>query len=192
MSKYDEEDIAAVSLDINSSELFSISPPSLAKLKNYLRENVTVKFRYSISVLRLSHDQSDVVEENLIYYMRENDEARQQMIRIIQDGQNDQRVHLPFLFPKFLKVFEYCDERIFGFSSKNWIFFAGNEFERSATDFTISRRLELSQCYAASEQGRWHAMVATIWGLWKWRLLPRSTIEASTRRLCRKYRSVHI
>ena len=105
ISKYDEEDVAAISLDINSSSLWLMSPPSLQKLKRYLRENVTMKFRYSISISRLTHAQSDVVEDNQVFVMHENDAARQELIRIIQYGivfQN--RVHLPFLFPKFLKV----------------------------------------------------------------------------------------
>lgn len=104
ISKYDEEDVAAISLDVNSSSLWLMSPPSLQKLKRYLRENVTMKFRYSVSISRLTHAQSDVVEDNQVFVMRESDAARQELIRIIQDGDQSQRVHLPFLFPKFLKV----------------------------------------------------------------------------------------
>lgn len=104
ISKYDEEDVAAISLDVNSSSLWLISPPSLQKLKRYLRENVTMKFRYSISISRATHAQSDVTEDNQVFVMHENDAARQELIRIIQDGIQKQRVHLPFLFPKFLKV----------------------------------------------------------------------------------------
>ncbi|XP_055298732.1 piezo-type mechanosensitive ion channel component-like isoform X4 [Sitodiplosis mosellana] len=104
ISKYDEDDIAAISLDVNSSSLWLMSPPSLQKLKRYLRENVTMKFRYSISISRLSHEKSDVVEDNHVFVMHENDAARQELIRIIQEGDHNQRVHLPFLFPKFLKV----------------------------------------------------------------------------------------
>lgn len=104
ISKYDEEDIAAISLDINSSSLWFISPPSLQKLKRHLRENVTVKFRYSISISRLTHEEANVAEVNQVYFMHEMDSARQELIRIINDGDYNQRLHLPFMFPKFLKV----------------------------------------------------------------------------------------
>lgn len=104
ISNYDEEDIAAILLDVNSTSLWMISPPSLQKFKNDLHKNVTVKFRYSITISRLAHDEPNAVEANQIFYLHGNDLARQQLIRILKDGVHEQRVHLPSLFPKFLKV----------------------------------------------------------------------------------------
>lgn len=106
ISKYDEEDIAAISLNVNSVSLWLMSPPILQELKSQLNQNVTVKFRYSISVSRLTHEQSDVAEDNQVYFMQENDKTmtRQELIRIILDGDHNQHATLPYLFPKFLKV----------------------------------------------------------------------------------------
>lgn len=107
ISNYDEQDIAAISLDVNSNSVWSISPPSLEKLITDLRNNATVKIRYAISISRISHDQpSDVVKVNRVYYLHGSDSARLELLSILNENYSNQRVHLPFLFPKFLKVRE--------------------------------------------------------------------------------------
>ncbi|XP_031619192.1 piezo-type mechanosensitive ion channel component-like isoform X2 [Contarinia nasturtii] len=101
---YDETDIAAISLDVNSTSLFMMSPPSLQKFKNDLNQNVKIKIRYLISVSRLTHDDSDVVEFSKKFDLNADAEARQEMFKILSDGDHAQRVHLPLILPKFLKV----------------------------------------------------------------------------------------
>lgn len=103
-SKYDEQDIAAVLLDVNSTSVWTMSPPSFLKLNNDLRENVPVKIRYSISISRRTHEQSDVAEMNQIFYLTENHPARVELIRVIDEIDPNQWIHLPLLFPKFVKV----------------------------------------------------------------------------------------
>lgn len=105
ISKYDEEDIAAISLDVNSTSLWTISPPSLRKFKDDLNKNATIKFRYSISVSRQTNDKSsEIIETNQIFYLSEKDLARQEITKILNRNDQTQKVHLPYLFPKFLKV----------------------------------------------------------------------------------------
>lgn len=105
ISNYDEEDIAAISLDVNSTSLWTISPPSLQKLKDDLIGNVTIKFRYKIAVSRQTHEQSsDTVETNQIFHLSDNDLGRQELIKILNQNDHNQLVHLPHLFPKFVKV----------------------------------------------------------------------------------------
>lgn len=191
ISKYDEEDIAAISLDVNSTSLWLMSPPSLRKLKSQLRENVTVKFRYSISVSRLTHEQSDVAVDNQVYFMHENDATRQELIKIILDGDHNQIATLPFLFPKFLKVRFWWENNRWENSIEKFIFATGYEFERFAADSTISIGYELSKCYPTSEWGQWNAMVAISRGL-QWKFLPRGVIEAAVCRLQGKYCIVYI
>lgn len=105
ISNCDEQDVAAVLLDVNSTSVWTMSPPSFQKFLNDLRENVTVKIRYTISIMRRSHEpQADVVETSQIFYLNGNDSAREELIRILDGEDRNQLVHLPLLFPKFLKV----------------------------------------------------------------------------------------
>lgn len=104
ISNYDEQDIAAILLDVNSTSVWMMSPPSFHKFKNDLRGNVTVKIRYSISISRRSHEQSDVVEMSQTFYLAESDPARVELIRVFDGIDPNQWIHLPLLFPKFVKV----------------------------------------------------------------------------------------
>lgn len=105
ISTYDEQDIAAISLDKNSITIWNISPPSLQKLKKDLSSNVTINIRYSISISRITHDQTfDVMEANQFYYLNGNTSAKQDLLSILNEDDQNRRIRLPFLFPKFLKV----------------------------------------------------------------------------------------
>lgn len=105
ISKYDEEDVAAISLDLNSTSLWTISPPSLNKLKNDLIGDIPVKIRIAISVSRLTHGEStDTVEANQIVYMSKDHPARQELLRAIIQLNQNHVIRFSHLFPKFIKV----------------------------------------------------------------------------------------
>lgn len=102
---YEEDDIAAVSLFANSTSLWLISPPSLHRFKNDLLDGAPVKIRYTISISRLTHDQSsDIVETNQAFHLAGNDSVRQDLLEILNEENSEKYIRLPNLFPKFLKV----------------------------------------------------------------------------------------
>lgn len=105
ISNFDEEDIAAISLDVNSTSLWTISPPSLRKLKDDLISDVPIKIRISISVSRLTHGESiDTVEANQIMYLSKSHHARQELLRAMIQLNQNHVVQFSHFLPKFIKV----------------------------------------------------------------------------------------
>lgn len=111
IENYDEKDVAAILLDTNSTSLWTISPPNLRRLKKNLDGNVTMKFRFTISISRLSYDQyAERVETSQVFYLTAEDAARQQLLNALNSNIPNRHVHLENLFPKFLKV-GVCESR---------------------------------------------------------------------------------
>lgn len=105
IDNYDEMDIAAVLLDSSSTSLWTISPPNLRRFKNNLSGNATMKFRFKISVSRLSYDPlGERVETSQVFHLTAADTARQQLLNALDRNTPNRHVHLVNLFPKFLKV----------------------------------------------------------------------------------------
>lgn len=105
LSNYDSEDISAVSLNVDSTSLWNISPPNLQRLKDNLIGNKTLKFRFSYSVSRATHEQkSDSVAASQVFSLKSDSLVRRKMIELIYYGNYSESIQLPFLFPKFLKV----------------------------------------------------------------------------------------
>lgn len=139
IDNYDEKDIAAISLDTNSTSLWTISPPNLRRFKNTLHGNVTIKFRFTISISRLSYDQfAERVETSQVIYLTAEDVARQELLNALNKNIPDRHVHLVNLFPKFLKVWINRRSKfseIKCFRLLNWM--SGYELQRLTTSWTI-------------------------------------------------------
>lgn len=104
LSNYESDDVAAVELGSNSTSLWSISPPDLARLKDDLINNVTLKVRYKYSISRetFSEKMAETVDGDQKIDL--SPEARAGLIAMLNHESNVKRVQLPFLFPKILKV----------------------------------------------------------------------------------------
>lgn len=105
IDNYDEKDVAAIMLDSNSTSLWTISPPNLRRFKNNLIGNATMKFRFKISISRLSYDPpTEQVEASQVFHLTATNAARQELLRALNKNTRNRHVHLVNLFPKFLKV----------------------------------------------------------------------------------------
>lgn len=103
LAKYDAEDIAAVTLRVNSSSVWMLSPPSFRNLFDELRRNVPLKIGYAISISRKTYQaSSNTVQINREFHLTENVTVREQLIQLFD--RDVESIHLPNLFPKFLKV----------------------------------------------------------------------------------------
>lgn len=105
IDNYDEKDVAAITLDSNSTSLWTISPPNLRRFKNHLKENETMKFRFTISMSRMSSDPpTEQVQTSQEFHMTAAGAARQELLNVLNKNNRNRHVHLVNLFPKFLKV----------------------------------------------------------------------------------------
>lgn len=106
LSNYESVDVAAVIFGPNSTALWMISPPDLQRLKDDLENNVTlmVRYKYSISRVTYSEKMSGTIEAERSFDISENSPARKGLISMLNQGNTSDRIELPFLFPKFLKV----------------------------------------------------------------------------------------
>lgn len=106
LSNYEAVDVAAVILGPNSTALWVISPPDLERLKNDLQNNVTLKVRYKVSISRKTYNEkmSGTIETEQEFDIKEDSPARAGLISMLNQGNSSQRIQLPYLFPKFLKV----------------------------------------------------------------------------------------
>lgn len=137
LSNYESDDVAAVVLGPNSTALWIISPPDLQRLKDDLKNSkctreqyrfeysfyhfcvpclfadVTLKVRYKYSVTRVTYSEkmSATISDEPSYVLKNDDPARIGLVAMLE-GNNTDRIELPFLFPKFLKVC-ICDESIY-------------------------------------------------------------------------------
>lgn len=98
--------MAAVVFGPNSTALWVISPPDLQRLKNDLTNNETLKVRYKYSISRTTYSEkmSGTIEGEQSFDIQGDSPARQGLISMLNDGNLTERIQLPFLFPKFLKV----------------------------------------------------------------------------------------
>lgn len=101
---FDSKDIAAVSLNVDSTSLWMITPPNLQRLKNSLANNVPLTFRYTYSVSRATHGHhSDTVQYSRVFHLS-SQVVRKQMINLLNGENKVSSIQLKSLFPKFLKV----------------------------------------------------------------------------------------
>lgn len=105
IDNYDEKDVAAITFDSNSTSLWTISPPNLRRFKYNLIGNTTMKFRFKISISRLSYDPSaEQVEASQVFQLSATNKARQELLSALDKKSRNRHIHLANLFPKFLKV----------------------------------------------------------------------------------------
>lgn len=106
LSNYEAVDVAAVILGPNSTALWVISPPDLQRLKDDLQNNVTLKVRYKYSISRVTYSEkmSGTIEAEQSFDILGDSPARTGLISMLNQGNTSDRIQLPFLFPKFLKV----------------------------------------------------------------------------------------
>ncbi|XP_037048036.1 piezo-type mechanosensitive ion channel component isoform X2 [Bradysia coprophila] len=114
LSNYESLDIAAVNLGSNSTALWIISPPDLQRLIEDLRRNATLKVRYKYSVTRKTYNEKmlPTISMEPSYVIEEDDQMiRDALIRMLEGKNSSERLLLPKLFPKFLKVKNIGDLR---------------------------------------------------------------------------------
>lgn len=106
MSNYEAVDVAAIVLGPNSTALWVISPPDLQRLKDDLQNNVTLKVRYKYSISRTTYSEkmSGTIEAEQSFDIVDDSPERKGLISMLNQGNTSDRIQLPFLFPKFLKV----------------------------------------------------------------------------------------
>lgn len=107
IDNYDERDVAAVTLDSNSTSLWTISPPNLRRFIYHLHGNATMKFRFSVSLSRVSYNPStEQVHTSQVFHLTEADAARQELLSALNKYSRNRQVQLVNLLPKFLKVWD--------------------------------------------------------------------------------------
>lgn len=100
LSNYECEDIAAVSLNVNSINSWNISPPNMQRLNRYLHGNKTLHFRFKFRVSR----ETGSIESSTTFDLSGNSLVRSDMMEVLNSQNFSHKVYLPHLFPKFVKV----------------------------------------------------------------------------------------
>lgn len=106
LSNFESDDVAAVQLGPNSTSLWMISPPDFERLKDDLKNNVTllVRYKYSVSRVTYSEKMAGTVEAEQPFNLTAESPARKDLLAMLNQASVGKRIQLPFLFPKFLKV----------------------------------------------------------------------------------------
>ena len=106
LQNYEANDVSAVVLGPNSTSLWIISPPDLERLKEDLRNNVTLKVQYKYVVSRVTNTEkiAGTVQSDRSFDLKDETPARQALLNMLDNVVDNKPTQLPHLFPKFLKV----------------------------------------------------------------------------------------
>ncbi|XP_030384816.1 piezo-type mechanosensitive ion channel component isoform X1 [Scaptodrosophila lebanonensis] len=117
---YDATDVAAVKLAGNSPSLWNIAPPDRLRLLNDLKNNHTLKARFSYSLTRKAPAKGlkETVGDEHIIELDDAFEGRAALIHMLNESHYDNgtapatEVVLPNMIPKFIKVLNSGDANV--------------------------------------------------------------------------------